>query len=363
MRILYFFACEESAMFQWQNIHIVEEMKHYECEIQIINPLKYETLDKANEEVLKTLMSSTYDLFMSCHHGGVLYSDTVQAINHMGIPTLNFRPDNLVIPYYDKSSAKNYDLVWLTSKETEYLYKRWGCKTIFLPYAANPYAFTPENVRNEIERVCFIGNPHGSRIDTLNHLLEGNIPVSVHTLQQQTSHKVLSAPLNSYKKVLVENNLRYPIGLKLTMGAVKEKLGRRKLRTDSPFISIENPVALSELSKAYSTYGLSLSFTDANSTGVLKNPVKIVNLRNFEIPMAGGLQITMYSPEIKQYFEDGKEIVLAKSKDELVEKSRFYLRPDNYGVRRKMKDAARRRAENEHTWGHRFEKIFRELGI
>lgn len=363
MKILYFYACEESMMFQWQNIHIVNEMKHHNHEIQIFNPLSYKTLDEANDEVIKVLMSSKYDLFMSCHHGEVLYSDTVQKIRQLGVPTLNFRPDNLVIPFFDKQSAKYYDLVWLTSKETEYLYKRWGCNTIFLPYAANPFAFSPVLGQTERERICFIGNPHGSRIDILNHLLDGEIPISVHTLQRQTSHKLFSAPMGSYGEVLFRNNLRYPIGLKLTAGAIKEKLGQRKLKTGSPYISIEAPVALAELSKAYSSYGLSLSFTDANSTGVLNKPVKIVNLRNFEIPMAGGLQITMYSSEIAQYFEDGKEIVLAKSKDELVDKAKYYLRSDNIDMRRKMKENARKRAENEHTWSQRFEKVFQSLGI
>ena len=363
MKVLYYYACEESMMFQWQNIHIINEMKHYNHEISIFNPLLYETLDEANDKVIKTLMSSKYDLFMSCHHGQVLYSDTVQKIHQIGLPTLNFRPDNLVIPFYDEHSAKYYDLVWLTSKETEYLYKRWGCNTIFLPYAANPFAFNPVDEQTERERICFIGNPHGSRIDILNHLIDRKIPISVHTLQRQTTHKFLSAPVGNYKEVLLKNNLRYPIGLKLTIGAIKEKLGKRELKIDSPYISIEDPVAITELSKAYSSYSLSLSFTDANSTGVLKNPVKIVNLRNFEIPMAGGLQITMHSPEIAQYFEDGKEIVLAKSKDELIDKANYYLRPDNIDLRKKMKIDARKRAENEHTWNHRFEKVFKRLGL
>lgn len=363
MKILYFFACEESMMFQWQNIHIVNEMEHHHHEIQIFNPLSYESLDEANEKVVKTLMGSKYDLFMSCHHGGILYPDTVQKIRQAGIPTLNFRPDNLVIPFYDRKSAKCYDLVWLTSKETEYLYKRWGCNTVFMPYAANPFAFTPVNGQTEKERICFIGNPHGSRIDIINFLGDREVPVTVHTPKRQIAHKVFSAPVGNYGEVLIRNNLHYPIGLKLTMSAIKEKLGSREINTRNSYILIEDPVALTELSKTYSTYSLSLSFTDANSTGVLKKPVKIVNLRNFEIPMAGGLQITMYSPEIAQYFEDGKEIILAKSKDELADKAKYYLRPDHADLRREMKNNARKRAENEHTWNNRFEKAFQMLGI
>lgn len=350
-------------MFEWQLVHIIDEMKHHGCEIEIFNPLHYSSLDIANEKVISTLKNNKYELFMSCHHGEFLYIDTIKSIKKLGIPTLNFRPDNLVIPFYDKESAKHYDLVWLTSKETEYLYRKWGCRTIFLPYAANPYVFRPVETEKEIERVCFVGNPHGSRIDTLNYIANNNVPISVHTRQMNTFHKSISAPVKNYKKVLLENNLRYRIGIKLTMGAVKEKMLERNLDINNRFLEVNSPVSLNCLSETYSSYALSLSFTDANSTGVLKSPVKIVNLRNFEIPMAGGLQITMYSPEIATYFEDGKEIVLAKSKDELIEKANFYLKTRRQDLRKQMKKNARKKAENEHTWNHRFQKVFQTLDL
>ena len=34
-------------------------------------------------------------------------------------------------------------MVWLTSVETENLFKKWGASTIFLPFAANPNFFKP----------------------------------------------------------------------------------------------------------------------------------------------------------------------------------------------------------------------------
>lgn len=363
MKILYYFACEESMMFEWQKMHIVDEMKHHHCEIEIFNPLIYESLDKANEAVVKEIRDKKYDCFMSCHNGTVLYVETIKRIKEAGIPTLNFRPDNLVIPFFDKESAKHYDLVWITSKETEYLYKKWGCNTIFLPYAANPYAFKPVKADHQINKIVFIGNPHGSRIGTLNYLTNHDVPLTVHTRKTDTTHKLINASASDYAKIVFKNNLRYPIGIRLTAGSIKEKFGDQELVSDGKMIEIKEPIALSDLAEVYGTYALSLAFTDANSTGCLKKPVKIVNLRNFEIPMVGGLEITSYCPEIAEYFDDDKEIVLARTRDELVDKAHFYLKPEMEPVRNRMKENARKRAESDHTWYNRFSKAFEKMGI
>jgi spore maturation protein CgeB len=122
-------------------------------------------------------------------------------------------------------------------------------------------------------------------------------------------------------------------------------------------------VGLNLLSKTNSQYALTLSFTNANSTGVLRNPVKIVNLRNFELPMSGAIQFCEYSEEMSRYFEDEKEIVMYRSKEDFIDKARFYLDPNKASMRENIRKAARLRAEKDHTWHNRFQKIFNELGI
>lgn len=47
----------------------------------------------------------------------------------------------------------------------------------------------------------------------------------------------------------------------------------------------------------------------------------------------------------------------------MLEKACFYLSPRQASLRQKMKLAARRRAENEHTWFCRFQKVFDNLGL
>ena len=66
----------------------------------------------------------------------------------------------------------------------------------------------------------------------------------------------------------------------------------------------------------------------------------------------------MYDEEIARYFEEDKEIVLYRSTEEMIDKAKFYLDDKNSQLVRNMKLAARKRAENEHTWTNRFNNIF-----
>lgn len=352
-------------MFQWQRYHIIDEMKRHDCQIEIISPLAYNTIELANEEIISKMSSGNYDMFMTCLTEQHLYKSTITRIKKYGFPTLLFCPDNLVAPYNHKTIAPLFDLVWLTSIETEYLFKRWNCKTLFLPYAANPYFLVPTMCNEEVMRVGFIGTPHGSRIMRINELLENKVPVTIHTRKENLSSDdstFFKASLHDYAKNFIDF-ARYPIGRKLAKAAIIDKLSKRKILDIYNCLEVKDAVPLENLAELNGKYSLVLSFTDANSTGVLKNPVKIVNLRNFEIPMSGAIQFALYSDELASYFENDKEIVMGHTVQELVEKANYYLREDKQEIRKHIRLAARKRAENDHTWYNRFSRVFTELGI
>lgn len=360
MKVLYYFLDLPTNMFQWQKYHIIDELATHNIFIDIFSPLKYANIGQANEMLLEAI--NGYDMFMTCLNETYLYLDTLQEIKKRGIPTLLFCPDNLTAPFNHKKIAPFFDLVWLTSIETEYLFKRWGAKTIFLPYAANPDFLIPMPAEDEILRVGFIGTPHGSRIDRINKLLNGGIPVTVHAAQSSFNNRILKASTVEYLKKSF-SWLRYSIGRQLLIAAIRDKLGHRKIVDVKHCLEMSNPVALENLAEVNGRYALVLSFTEADSTGVLKNPVPIVNLRNFEIPMSGGIQFTRYSEELSKYFEEDKEIVFFRSIEECIEKARFYLRDDVKNTRNQIRINARRRAVSEHTWCCRFREVFNRWGM
>ena len=356
-------------MSQWQYNHIFDELERQGHTITVYNPLAYRTIAESNENILPFIKSSKikFDLFVNCESDGFLYPSSVKAIHDLGLATLLICFDNLHAPYLHKKIAPLFDIVWLTSFETKWLFEKWGCKKIiFQTYAANPYNFYP-HWKTPVHSICFIGSPYGSRISILNTLTQSDVQCDVYTdtignkgkdLNQSKVPNVNISPIEEIRRAL-----SFEIGRKVLYSALLNQsfLKNKSVLVQNEFLSIKPSVSFEEMQEIYSNNSLSLNITILRHTYLLKYPLYKIHLRTFEIPMCGGLEIAPYSEELASYFEDGKEIVLYKSEDEFVEKSKFYLDPKNDSLILQIKQKARKRAENEHTWTHRFNKIFEQI--
>lgn len=374
INIFYFWPEVDTLMYRWQRYHIFDELTHHGICIEAFNPLIYKSWEEAVEVARKQLANKRYDVFMT---------DMIVKDNHsficllhetkkLGIPSIWFRPDNLVIPYMDKHLASSFDLVWLTAKETKHYYDKWGAKTVFAPYAASPFCFEYHEMPIE-RKVCFIGTPYGSRTRMMNILLGNGVDLVLYYGNKVSSSGVrneeggapklyLELPTINTSYVLYKR-LLFKEGRRLLLGTIKNKLLGERDIIESNHLFHENSINLDNLCYKYSQYALSLASTSAVHTDVLKNPLKIINLRNFEIPMSGGIEICRYNAELSEYFEDGKEIVFYSSNEELVDKGKYYTQKAPESELIAIKRAARKRAENEHTWYCRFKKIFQSIDL
>lgn len=365
MNILYYFKEKDVLMDKWQRAHIFDELERNGHSITVFNPLQYGSMDEANSILIKYIIKNKekFDLFMTPHGSKDLFLITLEKIKSEGLATLLICFDNLIVPFAHRDIADKYDMVWLTSKETKYLFDKWGAKTIFLPYAANPYLLRPNNDK-EILKIAFIGTPYGSRVNMINHIINNNIDLSIFFNSSKRSDSGENKILTNVKMNDAANLMKFPIGRKVIIGAIKQKFeGSPNLNITSENLEIKDPINLDQLGNLYSKYALSLSSTAARNTGVLKKPVNIVNLRSFEIPMSGGIQICAYFDELAEYFEEDKEILFYRNNDELIEKAEFYLRPENEKLRSEIKIAARKRSVDDHTWSLRFDKVFNVMGL
>ncbi|HBW21953.1 MAG TPA: hypothetical protein DEF68_01070 [Elusimicrobia bacterium] len=84
-----------------------------------------------------------------------------------------------------------------------------------------------------------------------------------------------------------------------------------------------------------------------------------IKARNFEIPLAGGFQLTNYAPGLEKYLKIGEEVAVFSSPEECALQIRYYL--ENEAERLKIVLAGRKRAMAEHTYFARLEKILKEL--
>lgn len=90
---------------------------------------------------------------------------------------------------------------------------------------------------------------------------------------------------------------------------------------------------------------------------------RITNLKNrdFECPGSGGCYLTNYDWELAGLYEIGREILCYRDLDEFVELYSHYIRRPEECL--KIAQAGFDRCVREHTWEHRFRKVFGELGL
>lgn len=365
MKILVFFPDEQSFMGQWQKHHIFDELRSHGHEVHLFNPLLYSSYELANSALITFIKNSNvpFDLFINSLGSYDFFPETVIEIKKTGTRTLLICFDNLHAPFMHKTTAPHFDLVWLTSKETEWMFKRWGCNTVFMPYAANPEVFRPK-YDNEIAGIGFIGIPYGTRINKINTLLRNQIKCKVYaqTLIERENTGPVKADYQSLLKSGL-NLIRFKIGRKVIYGAVKKKLFKKNETSliESTDLEIKPSVSFEEMNYLYSNLAISLGITELRNTYVLKNPVHKLHLRTFEIPMCGGLQLSSFTEELATYFEEDKEIIFYRSDEEMISKAKFYLKDENKSLRENMKINARKRAEKDHAWINRFDIIFKLL--
>jgi hypothetical protein len=371
MRILYFFYELKTPMYQWQHLHLIDELCLAGHDVKCFNPLDYESINEANEKIVKLVKNEKdWDLFLTCDDQDVIFKETVSEISKMGIPTCLICWDNIELPYKQKEIAPLFDLVWITSIETKYLFERWGCKRIlFQTYAANPYVFVPK-WNQPIEAVGFIGTPYGSRVNKLNDLLSAKVRCNVYS--DALINKGYNSSLGTVHHydlgdvcIKASRYLRFPIGRKVLLSTICNQFLHKhpSLNLNSDYLTVFKSVTNEEMNFLYSNLSLSLNITELRDTYILKKPIHKIHLRTFEIPMSGGLQFAFKTDELASYFEEDKEIVLYSSLEEMVSKAQFYLKESNRDTVLNMKKAARQRAEHEHTWTLRFQRVFDELGL
>jgi hypothetical protein len=87
-----------------------------------------------------------------------------------------------------------------------------------------------------------------------------------------------------------------------------------------------------------------------------------VKTRDFEIPgTGGGVYITSFNPDLARHFNIGTEIICYRSREEMVELIRYFLR--HRAEARTVALQGRRRCMAEHRWLHRYTAVCRHLGI
>lgn len=133
----------------------------------------------------------------------------------------------------------------------------------------------------------------------------------------------------------------------------------------------ENRLSFNGMVRLFSQSKINLNFTETSYQGrLLLWYLRRFNLigrihqhkaRIFEIPGSGGFELSGWTKGIENLYVPGKEIELFRSAEELVEKSRFYLK--NTKKREAIAQAGYKRTLEDHTYEKRFSTLFKKIGL
>jgi spore maturation protein CgeB len=258
----------------------------------------------------------------------VLFTDqldtrTIEEVGRSGgCPTVNwFADDHWRFEDFTRHMAPAFDLAVTTDPDSLPKYRLLADTRVHLSqWACNRYAYG--RVTTELRHdATFVGQPHGDRRQTVAMLNEAGLPVECWGFgwpAGQLEHRQMVEVFASSRINLNLSNSSDAPGLKASL--------RRLLHFRPP----------------------------------PPRPPQIKG-RNFEVPGCGGFLLTERVPHLERYFELDHEVAVFEGVGDLADKVRYWL--DHDEERQGVADAGYRRVLSEHTYDHRFAKIFETLGL
>jgi spore maturation protein CgeB len=177
--------------------------------------------------------------------------------------------------------------------------EQYKIKTAVLPFG---FELSQEHYnelleQEEIKRVCFIGNPDSTRIETIDFIASSGIKIDVYG--------------HGWENTLLKKNIN---------------------------VSIFDALYGFEFWKALRRYRVQLNIFREHNIGSH-------NMRTFEIPACGGMQLAPYSEEQASFFKENEEIFFYHSKRELLQSIEKLLSADSEEIN-KYRFKARERSLN-----------------
>jgi len=273
-------------------------------------------------------------VFFSYFYDACVEPAVIDEIRSLGIVTVNWFCNASYQLHLLREIAPHYD--WCLVPEYFRLddYRALGARPLYCQEAANPRVYQPASVPVEFD-ITFAGQCYADR------------PVMVRWLRTQGLNvRVWGARWEYHVMPKSRNPLRRWFG-PAGDGLPAEAVGG--ILSDSALIAL------------YSRSRINLGFATVGETHGSAQRLTQVRLRDFEVPMSGGFYLAEHSDELAKFFTPGAEIETWRTREELLEKCRYYLAREQ--ERTRIAAAGRARALREHTWEHRFTAAFQQMGL
>lgn len=302
------------------------------------------------QDVLRYQRKFGLDLIVAYVWNIHLLPAAIEQVRSLGIPVALFYCNAAHQFHLVEEIAPCFDVCMVPEYQALSKYHAVGANPIHIQMAADPEMYHPCDTARLYD-VSFVGQRYLNRIDYVSYLAWHDIDIHVWGPGwRELAEYVANLPF--YRQV------------RRRLGDAKRS-AQRTLQLEPavyppPYhrfggiLTDEAMVCLSSQSR------ISLNFSEVKDelTGEIKRHIR---LRDFEIPMSGGLMMTGYQEELNLYYEIDNEILCYDTPEELLDKCRYYLKHE--GEAERIRQAGLRRARRDHTWANRFSQLFDYLGL
>jgi spore maturation protein CgeB len=355
-----------------RNLH--EPLLDLGCDVDLIstNPARAawrsrntRKLAEFNDRVLthfrKEHARAPFDLLFAYVVDGMLDPAVIAEIRRAGVVTVNFSCNNCHQFYLVREISQHFDYNLHSEGDVRHYFVQAGAKPLWWPMASNPKYFHPYDVPRDIP-VSFVGANYALRSRYIAYLLEHG--VDVHAFGPTWRYAARKPYRAFVKRWLLMG--KSAVGLTPETRATASALLAAhdfNIKLDAAFRpNLHPPISDEELIQSYSRSHISLGFIEVYDRNDPSREIRRhTHLREFEAPMAGALYCTGYVDELTHFFEPGREIITYRSEEELLSQVRRLL--DHPAEAERIRRAGLRRALAEHTYHHRFETLFRTVGL
>lgn len=363
----------------WEDSNLLEGLRQSGHEVEVYRPghAFHEALSpdwtpadrrRVSERLVDAVRSAhkrrQIDVFFGYFLKQLLYPQAIRDIRDLGILTLNYWCNGAHQFHLVDEISPAFDYCVATERSSLANYQRVGARPIYLQMAANPAIYQPYDLPLEFD-VTFVGQRYADRPEYLRYLLEAGIDVRAWgpgwAGDRRFGEKSLGLGVN-WRYLL-----RHPRAGSQKLLAVARSAIRKQVamppwaeRRISKFVGPSLP--LESLTRMYSRTRISLGFSTCGDAVYRdRHKIRQIHLRDFEAPMSGALHLVEFQEELREFYDLDKEIVCYASREELLDKVRFYLA--HPAAAQRIREQGLLRARRDHTWVRRFDQLFSGLGL
>jgi spore maturation protein CgeB len=371
---------------RWMEINLLDTLREHYCdELQIFHypggmgrlgsQAWRATRDELNAELLnyarRLRSADRLDFMFFIVYDDFLNVDTAEQLRALRVPMVNYHVDMAFQWYRVIRTAPYFDVLAVAQMTNAEHLKPYNSNIEWMPMAANPsfYSARASTVAGYRHDVSFVGSFNPYRRALLAACVREGIKPVVFGRGWDAKHpSPYRFPWDPYK---VLHDLRYygvprwrAEGLPSVTGPLKRKFSRRHQFENLEGPDFHPPCTDEALPAIFRGSRVNLGFSDTGwhqSDHVIASKTLQCRLRDFEVPMSGGFYLTQRAPDHADYYKIGREIETWSDQGELADKLSYYSKNEQAAER--IREAGKKRALASHTWRHRFDDLFKQLGV